>query len=89
MPNSTNDSRDAPAAGPVWENALRTVCRSGGIGRRAGLRSPCLRASRFESGDRHYRCAAIRSGGYVSFVSDLRLAFACPSCRKLVFTVGT
>jgi hypothetical protein len=34
-------------------------------------------------------CTQPGSGGYVSFVSDLRLAFACPSCRKLVFTIGT
>jgi hypothetical protein len=34
-------------------------------------------------------CTQPGSGGYVSFVSDLRLAFACPSCRKLVFTAGT
>jgi hypothetical protein len=27
-------------------------------------------------------------GGYVSFVSDLRLAFACPSCRTLVWIAG-
>jgi hypothetical protein len=34
-------------------------------------------------------CAQLGSGAYVSFVSDLRLAFACPSCRKLTFTAGT
>jgi hypothetical protein len=34
-------------------------------------------------------CATPGAGGYVSFVSDLRLAFACPSCRKLVFLAGT
>ena len=33
-------------------------------------------------------CTQLGSGGYVSFVSDLRLAFACPSCRKLVWMAG-
>jgi hypothetical protein len=33
-------------------------------------------------------CTQLGAGGYVSFVSDLRLAFACPSCRKLVFVAG-
>ena len=30
-------------------------------------------------------CARHGSGGYVSFVSDLRLAFACPGCCRLVW----
>ena len=30
-------------------------------------------------------CTQLGAGGYISFVSDLRLAFACPSCRKLVW----
>ena len=33
-------------------------------------------------------CAQLGHGGYVSFVSDLRLAFACPSCLKLVWMAG-
>ena len=33
-------------------------------------------------------CAQLGSGGYVSFESDLRLVFACPSCRKLVWIAG-
>jgi hypothetical protein len=33
-------------------------------------------------------CTQLGVGGYVSFVSDLRLAFACPSCRKLVWVAG-
>ena len=33
-------------------------------------------------------CTQLGAGGYVSFVSDLRLAFACPSCRKLVWMAG-
>ena len=33
-------------------------------------------------------CAQLGSGGYVSFVSDLRLAFACPDCRKLTWISG-
>ena len=33
-------------------------------------------------------CTQPGAGGYVSFVSDLRLAFACPSCRTLVWIAG-
>jgi hypothetical protein len=33
-------------------------------------------------------CRRSGTGGYVSFVADLRLAFACPSCRKLVWVAG-
>ena len=33
-------------------------------------------------------CAHLGSGGFVSFVSDLRLAYACPSCRTLVWLNG-
>jgi len=33
-------------------------------------------------------CTSLGSGGYVSFVSDLRLAFACPACRKMVWVAG-
>ena len=33
-------------------------------------------------------CTHAGAGGYVSFVSDLRLAFACPTCRQLVWLAG-
>ncbi len=33
-------------------------------------------------------CTQLGAGGYVSFESDLRLAFACPNCRKLVWIAG-
>jgi hypothetical protein len=33
-------------------------------------------------------CTQLGAGGYVSFESDLRLAFACPSCRELVWMAG-
>lgn len=36
-------------------------------------------------------CPACRTtgvGGYVSFVADLRLAYACPSCEALVWLTG-
>ena len=33
-------------------------------------------------------CTQLGAGGYVSFEADLRLAFACPSCRKLVWISG-
>src|SRR5256885_1905560 len=33
-------------------------------------------------------CAQLGAGGFVSFVSDLRLAYACPSCLTLVWLPG-
>ena len=33
-------------------------------------------------------CTQHGAGGYDSFVADLRLAFACPSCEKLVWIAG-
>ena len=49
-----------------------------------------LRVASVELSDRSVcpSCAQFGAGGYVSFVSDLRLAFACPSCRKLVWITG-
>jgi hypothetical protein len=34
------------------------------------------------------RCASEGRGGFVSFVSDLRMAYACPACRELVWLLG-
>jgi hypothetical protein len=49
-----------------------------------------LRVASLELSDRTVcpSCTQLGSGGYVSFVADLRLAFACPSCRKLVWIAG-
>ena len=33
-------------------------------------------------------CARHGQGGFVSFVSDLRLAFACPNCQTFVWIAG-
>jgi hypothetical protein len=33
-------------------------------------------------------CTQPGTGGYVSFVADMRLAFACPSCEKLIWLAG-
>jgi hypothetical protein len=33
-------------------------------------------------------CAAHGDGGYVSFDGDLRMAYACPQCRQLVWLQG-
>jgi hypothetical protein len=33
-------------------------------------------------------CAAQAAGGFVSFVGDLRMAYACPACRQLVWLAG-
>lgn len=33
-------------------------------------------------------CSKRGNGGFVSFVSDLRLVFACPHCRGLVWIDG-
>ena len=49
-----------------------------------------LRVASVELSDRGVcpACTQLGAGGYVSFVSDLRLAFACPSCRRLVWVAG-
>jgi len=49
-----------------------------------------LRVATVEVSDRAVcpACAQLGAGGYVSFVSDLRLAFACPGCRKLIWIAG-
>jgi hypothetical protein len=33
-------------------------------------------------------CSERGDGGFVSFVSDLRLVFACPHCRELIWIAG-
>ena len=33
-------------------------------------------------------CQTTAKGGFVSFVQDLRLAYACPSCQQLVWLPG-
>ena len=34
------------------------------------------------------RCALHGQGGFVSFVGDLRMAYACPQCLELVWLAG-
>lgn len=33
-------------------------------------------------------CAIHGAGGFVSFVGDLRMVYACPQCRQLVWLAG-
>jgi hypothetical protein len=33
-------------------------------------------------------CEERSEGGFVSFVADLRMVYACPSCRALVWMLG-
>lgn len=33
-------------------------------------------------------CASRGHGGFVSFIGDLRMAYACPQCRQLVWLRG-
>jgi hypothetical protein len=33
-------------------------------------------------------CATHGHGGFVSFEGDLRMAYACPQCRQLVWVAG-
>ena len=49
-----------------------------------------LRVATVELSDRAVcpACTQSGAGGYVSFESDLRLAFACPSCRQLIWIAG-
>ena len=34
------------------------------------------------------RCSSHARGGFVSFDGDLRMAYACPGCRELVWLAG-
>ena len=34
------------------------------------------------------KCTSKAQGGFVSFVGDLRLAYACPTCEQLVWLPG-
>jgi uncharacterized paraquat-inducible protein A len=34
-------------------------------------------------------CASLGQGGFVSFDGDLRMAYACPQCRKLIWLAGS
>ena len=69
------------------------VCPSRGTARTV----PCpdtgvpLKVATVEVSDRAVcpACTQLGAGGYVSFVGDLRLAFACPICRKLVWVAGS
>ena len=33
-------------------------------------------------------CASLGAGGFVSFVGDLRMVYACPQCQQLVWLAG-
>lgn len=33
-------------------------------------------------------CDRLAEGGFISFVSDLRVVYACPECRQLVWITG-
>jgi hypothetical protein len=33
-------------------------------------------------------CANYGQGGFVSFVGDLRMAYACPQCREFIWLAG-
>ena len=84
------DSRRAPGA------AADTLVVRESAGRRTRSTVPCpqtgrpLEVATVEVTDRAVcpACTQLGPGGYVSFVSDLRLAFACPSCRRLVWIAG-
>jgi hypothetical protein len=34
-------------------------------------------------------CASAGHGGFVSFIGDLRMAYACPECRQFVWLPGS
>ena len=75
-----------------WRQRAFVVSKTGGKGQTV----PCpqtgrpLKVASLEVSDRSVcpACARLGAGGYVTFVSDLRLAFACPACRKLVWIAG-
>ena len=76
--------------------AARTFTVREAADRTAPRAIPCpdtgrmLKVASLEVSDRGVcpACTQLGAGGYVTFVSDLRLAFACPSCRKLVWMAG-
>lgn len=49
-----------------------------------------LRVSTIEAGTPAIcpSCASQGMGGFVSFEGDLRMAYACPACRQLVWLTG-
>ena len=49
-----------------------------------------LRVATVETSERAIcpSCAHEGAGGFVSFVADLRLVYACPQCRELVWLSG-
>lgn len=49
-----------------------------------------LKVSTLDTGARAIcpRCSSEGHGGFVSFVGDLRLAYACPMCLELIWLVG-
>ena len=81
-----------------WRQDPGAASRRLAVSRQPGASStvPCpdtgrpLRVATVEVSDRAVcpACTQLGAGGYVSFVADLRLAFACPSCRKLVWIAG-
>ena len=78
-----------------WRQRTLVVREAGAQG--ASRTVPCpqtgqpLKVASLEVSDRGVcpACAQLGAGGYVTFVSDLRLAFACPTCRKLVWMAGS
>jgi len=83
-----------------WKQLPSTAVRTFAVREAADTKSPRtipdpqtgrpLKVASLEVSDRGVcpACAQLGAGGYVTFVSDLRLAFACPSCRKLVWLAG-
>ena len=79
---------------PLAHRARRTAARL--ASRRQPGRHSCPTTGRFlriatleaETSAICPSCAAQREGGFVSFVGDLRMAYACPECRELVWLAG-
>ena len=77
-------------------SAVRTLAVREAVDKGVPRAVPCpdtgrmLKVASVEVSDRGVcpACTQLGAGGYVTFVSDLRLAFACPTCRKLVWIAG-
>jgi hypothetical protein len=73
--------------GPTDDRLARQATRPGSLPDPATGRALTI-ATVEEAGAFCPACGRRAQGGYVSFVEDLRIVFACPHCRDLVWIHG-
>src|SRR6476660_7585921 len=101
MPSQPPSSPGAAAPNPLYLGLFERQTDANGSSRVARSHSaphtiPCpnsgrpLRVATLEA-DAAAICPACSNqgrGGFVTFVADLRMAYACPACRELVWLQG-